>query len=289
MAERRKTIWIPTSALSRRQLLVGGTAAALALAACGGDDDDAATSDGTSPPADGAPPAPPPAPPPARPPAPTPRRHPPGRPRRAASCASAHSAAPTTSSTVSTSSARPTSPASSTGWEPLLNFDPDYNIVNTDSLAEEVETKAADLLRRRASKKACMFRDGKPVTADDVIYSFNRMIDPDLAVFGGSALRPILDSSGLTKIDERTVRDPAQAARGQLQRGAVRLHHAASCPTGTSASPAIPPTRSAPGRTSSRSSRSACSRSTCATRTTGTPASRTSTRCTSSTSPMATR
>ena len=31
------------------------------------------------------------------------------------------------------------------GWEPLLNFDPDYNIVNTDSLAEEVETKAADL------------------------------------------------------------------------------------------------------------------------------------------------
>ena len=23
-----------------------------------------------------------------------------------------------------------------TGWEPLLNYDPDYNVVNTDSLAE---------------------------------------------------------------------------------------------------------------------------------------------------------
>ena len=76
--------------------------------------------------------------------------------------------------------------------------------MNTDSIAEEVEAKAADLYVVRL-KEGVMFRDGKPVTADDMIYSFNRMLDPDLAVFGGSALRPILDPSGLTKIDDRTV------------------------------------------------------------------------------------
>ena len=287
MAEQRKTIWIPTTALSRRQLLVGGIAAALALAACGGDDDDAATrrhhaadggggTGGTTAGHDdrchrqhrrhrsrgaheGRHPA---------------RRHARWRQRPA--------------STVSTSSARPTSPASATGWEPLLNFDPDYNIVNTDSIAEEVETKAADLYVVRL-KEGVMFRDGKPVTADDVIYSFNRMLDPDSG--GVRRLCPATDPRRVRAHQDRRShgRDQAQAARRQLQRDAVRLHVARSCPTGTSASPAIRPTRSAPGRTSSRSSRSACSRSTSATRTTGTPASRTSTRCTSSTSPTATR
>lgn len=91
-----------------------------------------------------------------------------------------------------------------TGWEGLLNFDPAYNIVTDDSLAEEVEAKAADLYVVRL-KEGILFADGKPVTADDVLYSFQRLLDPDLAVFGGSALRPILDPSGLVKIDDRTV------------------------------------------------------------------------------------
>ena len=91
-----------------------------------------------------------------------------------------------------------------TGWEGLLNFDPAYNIVNDDSIAEEVEAKAADNYVVRL-KEGVLFADGKPVTADDVIYSFTRMLDPDSAVFGGAALRPILDPTGLVKVDDRTV------------------------------------------------------------------------------------
>jgi peptide/nickel transport system substrate-binding protein len=199
MAEQRRTIWIPNTALSRRQLLMGGTAAALALAACGGDDDDVSTDDGTSAPTD-----------------------------------DGTTAGTTPGTTPGTGTAAAGTPTQGgilrvgtlggandlidgqhivskadiarilAGWEPLLNFDPDYNIVNTDSLAEEVETKAADLYVVRL-KEGLLFHDGKPVTADDVIYSFTRMLDPDSAVFGGSALRPILDASGLTKIDDRTV------------------------------------------------------------------------------------
>ena len=64
-----------------------------------------------------------------------------------------------------------------TGWEPLLNYDPDYNVVNTDSLAEELETVAADHYVVRL-KEGLMFSDGKPVRAEDVIYSFTAHARP---------------------------------------------------------------------------------------------------------------
>jgi peptide/nickel transport system substrate-binding protein len=196
MAEQRKTIWIPTSALSRRQLLIGGSAAALALAACG--DDEGGTTGATT----------------------------------GATTAGTEGGTATTAATGSTVAAGAPKKGGIlrmgtlggandlidgqhivskadiarcvTGWEPLLNFDADYNVVNTDSLAEEVEVKAADNYVIRL-KEGLLFHDGKPVRAEDVIYSFTRMLDPDAAVFGGSALRPILDASGLTKIDDRTV------------------------------------------------------------------------------------
>lgn len=91
-----------------------------------------------------------------------------------------------------------------TGWEPLLNFDPDYVPVNTYALAEEVEVKAADNYVVRL-KEGVEFHDGKTLTADDVIYSVNRLLDPDSALFGGSALRPIIDSGGISRIDDLTV------------------------------------------------------------------------------------
>ena len=57
-----------------------------------------------------------------------------------------------------------------------------------------------------------------------MIYSFTRMLDPDQAVFGGSALRPILDAIRAHEGRRPHGRHQAQAARRQLQRGAVRLH-----------------------------------------------------------------
>jgi peptide/nickel transport system substrate-binding protein len=208
--EARRLIWIPRSALTRRQLLIGTGAAAMAaaaLAACG---DDNESSSGTT--------------------------------AAGGSDTTAGGSATTAGGSATTAGAAATTAAAAaagepvkggilrlgtlggandlidgqhiiskadiarivTGWESLLNFDPEYNVVNTDSLAEEVEAKAADLYVVRV-KEGVLFHNGKPVTAEDMIYSFNRMLDPDSAVFGGSALRPILDSSGLTKIDDRTI------------------------------------------------------------------------------------
>ncbi|HET9600611.1 MAG TPA: ABC transporter substrate-binding protein [Acidimicrobiales bacterium] len=88
------------------------------------------------------------------------------------------------------------------GWEPLVSYDADFNVVYENALAEEIETTAADLYVIRL-KEGIVFHNGKPVTADDVIYSFQRRLDPDLGL--APALIPLLDASGLTKVDDRTV------------------------------------------------------------------------------------
>lgn len=191
----KKIIWVPNNSVTRRQLLVGGTAAAAAaatLAACGGGDDTTSAPTTTE----------------------------------AQSLPSITAAPDTTAPTGGIKKggilrmgtlggsndlldgqhivSKADIARIVTGWEGLLNFDPSYNIVNDDAIAEEVEAKAADNYVVRL-KEGILFADGKPVTADDVIFSFQRMLDPDNAVFGGAALRPILDPTGLVKVDDRTV------------------------------------------------------------------------------------
>ena len=87
------------------------------------------------------------------------------------------------------------------GWETLVNYDADFNIAY-DGLAEEIETKAPDLYVIRL-KEGIQFHDGRPVTADDLIYSFQRRLDPELGL--APTLPLFLDASGLTKVDDRTV------------------------------------------------------------------------------------
>jgi peptide/nickel transport system substrate-binding protein len=89
------------------------------------------------------------------------------------------------------------------GWETLVNYDADFHVSYEHGLAEEVEVKSADRYVIRL-KDGLTFHDGKPVTADDVIYSFRRLIDPDLGV--APALAELLKADGLTKVDNRTVR-----------------------------------------------------------------------------------
>ena len=91
-----------------------------------------------------------------------------------------------------------------TGWEPLMSFSPDFVPEYTNGLAKDVTAKAADDFVVTL-KDGIKFSDGKDVTADDVVYSFTRMLDPDLKVYGGSVLRGLLEVSGITKIDDRTV------------------------------------------------------------------------------------
>src|SRR6185503_20766667 len=84
------------------------------------------------------------------------------------------------------------------------SFSPDFVPEYTNGLAKDVTAKAADNFVITL-KDDIKFSNGNPVTADDVVYSFTRMLDPDLNVYGGSVLRGLLEVSGITKIDDHTV------------------------------------------------------------------------------------
>ena len=91
-----------------------------------------------------------------------------------------------------------------TGWEPLMSFSPEFVPEYANGLAKDVTAKSADNYTITL-KDGIKFSNGNDVTADDVVFSFQRMVDPDLAVFGGSNMRTWLDLTGITKIDDRTV------------------------------------------------------------------------------------
>ena len=91
-----------------------------------------------------------------------------------------------------------------TGWESLMSFSPEYVPEYVNGIAKDVTANAPDNYTITL-KDGVKFSTGDPVTADDVIYSFERALDPDLAVFGGGGLRPILEKTGLKKIDDQTV------------------------------------------------------------------------------------
>lgn len=196
MSEGSKLNWIPVSVVNRRQFIVGGTAVAV-LAACGGDDDPSAVTGESS------------------------------------ATASSTASEPTASATAS-ESAEGTGPVPGgilrvgagggaadildaqhiisksditrqvTTFEPLMSFSPDYVPEYTNGIAQDVTANAADNYTIKL-KDGVKFSNGNLVTADDVIYSMTRCLDVDLALYGGAALRPILEASGLTKIDDQTV------------------------------------------------------------------------------------
>lgn len=72
-------------------------------------------------------------------------------------------------------------------------------------LADEATSNAtADEWTLRL-KPGLTFHDGKPVTAEDVIFTFRRILDPQVAAPGAAYLGHI-DAEGMTALDERTVR-----------------------------------------------------------------------------------
>lgn len=97
------------------------------------------------------------------------------------------------------------------GWETLVGYDEEFNLSYEHALAEEIEALAADHYVIRL-KDGIEFHNGKTVIADDVIYSFQRQLDPELAL--APALVELLDPTGVTKVDDRTV-------DVQLKQGAV--------------------------------------------------------------------
>lgn len=88
------------------------------------------------------------------------------------------------------------------GWEPILSYDDNFAVSYDNALAENVEVVAADHYVITL-KSGIKFHNGNPLTADDLIYSFERRLDPDLGL--APALSALLDTSGLTKVDDLTV------------------------------------------------------------------------------------
>ena len=189
MAEESNPVWMPGSAINRRKFIIGGSAV-VALAACGSDEEAVESSsepeDSASAPAS-APATDPPQP------------EAPGGILRVGTLGGANDLLDGQHIVSKADIAR-----QATGWEPLMSFSPDYIPEYTNGIAKDVTANAADNYTITL-KDGVKFSNGNPVTADDVIYSFTRMLDDTLAVFGGGGLRPILTVDGLSKVDDVTV------------------------------------------------------------------------------------
>lgn len=91
-----------------------------------------------------------------------------------------------------------------TGWETLVVFDSQFKL-RFDGLAEEiVSNKRADQWTIRV-RKGIEFHNGKTLSADDVKYSLQRLVNKKLGLFGGAALSSV-DPRQIQKLDKRTVR-----------------------------------------------------------------------------------
>ena len=88
-------------------------------------------------------------------------------------------------------------------FESFFEYDPD-TLEQRPVLAESREVSADGLEITFKLKEDIHFSDGAPVTADDVIFSFNTIRDPN--VDAASLANYFINFEGINKIDERTVR-----------------------------------------------------------------------------------
>ncbi len=132
-------------------------------------------------------------------------------------------------------------------FETLLEFDDDYQL-QTTGLAESVEADNPKQYTIRI-RDGITFQDGKTLTADDVIYSLQR-IGTQKNGLTGFAATATMDIKDLKKIDDRTVRLPAAQRRldDPADAGQLHLRHRARGATRRSRATCRP--RSAPAPTS---------------------------------------
>ena len=89
-------------------------------------------------------------------------------------------------------------------FETLLIYDETYKLVN-DGLAESVTQDSPTQWTIRL-KQGIEFNNGKTLSADDVVYSFQRILKKELGLFGYSGLSKSVDPKNIQKMDDRTVR-----------------------------------------------------------------------------------
>jgi peptide/nickel transport system substrate-binding protein len=87
-------------------------------------------------------------------------------------------------------------------YDALLGWDADYQMIPL--LAAEWSSNTDASVWTVKLRSDVVFHDGSPMTADDVVYSYKRIIDPNDPKMGASQLKG-LPSSGIIKVDATTV------------------------------------------------------------------------------------
>lgn len=89
-------------------------------------------------------------------------------------------------------------------YEPLMKFSPTYDVI--PGLAESVEPNGDATQWTIRLREGVTFHHGKSVTSDDVLASFERMMDPDNPAPYAADIAPITDLDATEILDERTLR-----------------------------------------------------------------------------------
>lgn len=93
-------------------------------------------------------------------------------------------------------------------YEPLLAWD--QNLQPSPNLAESVTPNADATQWTIKVRKGVTFHDGKPLTADDVIYTFQQILNPKSPGYGATPAQYV-DYKNLKKLDKYTVLVPMTA------------------------------------------------------------------------------
>jgi peptide/nickel transport system substrate-binding protein len=98
-------------------------------------------------------------------------------------------------------------------YSPLLKLN---SAAQTEmELAEEISPHGSTSEWTIRLRKGVTFHDGKPLTADDVIFTFQRILNPKAPLSGATPLGPI-DLQGLKKMDDLTVLVPMTSPYGSF-------------------------------------------------------------------------
>lgn len=126
-------------------------------------------------------------------------------------------------------------------YEPLAVRPPDFGplqMLLAESLEPEKGSAKSWIVKLRPGVQ---FHNGKPVTADDVIFSIQRILDPKNPKVGATSIGYV-DAAGLKKIDTHTVRIPLKFANaafpddiGQYFNSIVPVGYDPAKPVGTGA------------------------------------------------------
>lgn len=91
------------------------------------------------------------------------------------------------------------------GWETLVDYDKNFRLQMT-GLAEELSAQKGNAaIWTIRVRQGIEFHNGKTLTADDVMYSLRRAVNPKLKLFAGAALAS-LNPNHMKKLDKYTVR-----------------------------------------------------------------------------------